>query len=184
MALIRDGLLALTTLDPVYGLQLRAELAARTGRIVNAGQIYTTLERLERDGLIAVTGKTTDGLDLVNATPAGRVESDIWFANPEASWDGLVFQTLLGLSLPGVSSQALVESALSHWSQVREQARHAHGLSVGDDTQETLLAGVRHRGEGLLAEAALDWLRAVGELGDVSYGLSQERPNRGRPPGK
>jgi DNA-binding PadR family transcriptional regulator len=40
--------------DPTYGLQLRGEFEASTGeaRPLNVGQVYTTPQRLERDGLV------------------------------------------------------------------------------------------------------------------------------------
>lgn len=49
---VRDGLLALLTLGPAYGLQLHAELLDRAAhrRRVNVGQIYSTLERLRERG--------------------------------------------------------------------------------------------------------------------------------------
>ena len=51
---VRHGLLALLSEGPKYGLQLREEFEARTGEVwpVNVGQVYTTLQRLERDGLV------------------------------------------------------------------------------------------------------------------------------------
>jgi DNA-binding PadR family transcriptional regulator len=41
--------------DPenVYGVAIRREILARTGRDVSAGAIYTALERMERRGLVA-----------------------------------------------------------------------------------------------------------------------------------
>ncbi|ONH56224.1 PadR family transcriptional regulator [Frankia sp. CcI49] len=52
---VRNGLLALLAERPMYGYQLRAEFEARTGSTwpLNIGQVYTTLRRLERDGLVA-----------------------------------------------------------------------------------------------------------------------------------
>ncbi|CUU53592.1 Virulence activator alpha C-term [Parafrankia irregularis] len=51
---VRNGLLALLAERPMYGYQLRAEFEARTGSTwpLNIGQVYTTLRRLERDGLV------------------------------------------------------------------------------------------------------------------------------------
>jgi DNA-binding PadR family transcriptional regulator len=51
---VRHALLALLAEGPKYGLQLREEFEARTGEVwpLNAGQVYTTLQRLERDGLV------------------------------------------------------------------------------------------------------------------------------------
>ena len=39
--------------DDAYGLAIRRDLAARTGRDYSVGAIYTTLERLEAKGLVS-----------------------------------------------------------------------------------------------------------------------------------
>ena len=51
---VRHALLALLSEEPKYGLKLRQEFEAQTGEVwpLNVGQVYTTLQRLERDGLI------------------------------------------------------------------------------------------------------------------------------------
>ena len=48
---VRHAMLALLSEGPKYGLQLREEFEARTGEIwpLNVGQVYQTLQRLERD---------------------------------------------------------------------------------------------------------------------------------------
>jgi hypothetical protein len=53
---IRQAMLALLEQGPMYGYQLRAEFEQRTGETwpLNIGQVYTTLSRLERDGLVEV----------------------------------------------------------------------------------------------------------------------------------
>ena len=55
---VRHALLALLSEGPKYGLQLREEFEAHTGEVwpLNVGQVYTTLQRLERDGLVAAVG--------------------------------------------------------------------------------------------------------------------------------
>ena len=55
---VRHALLALLSEGPKYGLQLRQEFEERTGEVwpLNVGQVYTTLQRLERDGLIESDG--------------------------------------------------------------------------------------------------------------------------------
>ena len=45
LALVRLG-------DGTYGVPIRAEIEARTGRLVSPGAIYTALDRLERRGLV------------------------------------------------------------------------------------------------------------------------------------
>src|ERR1035437_10493664 len=56
-------LLALLAEGPKYGLQLREEFEAGTGEVwpLNVGQVYTTLQRLERDGLVESEGDGPDG---------------------------------------------------------------------------------------------------------------------------
>ncbi len=51
---VQESLLAILDQGPSYGYQLRIEYVRRTGnaRPLNVGQVYTTLDRLERDGLV------------------------------------------------------------------------------------------------------------------------------------
>jgi len=51
---VRHALLALLDDGPKYGMQLRDEYEGATGDVwpLNIGQVYTTLQRLERDGLV------------------------------------------------------------------------------------------------------------------------------------
>ena len=51
---VRQSLLALLREGPRYGALLKADFEARTGGVwpLNVGQVYTTLARLERDGLV------------------------------------------------------------------------------------------------------------------------------------
>ena len=53
--MMRYALLALLSTGPSYGYELKQALDARFGAVwpqINIGQIYTTLQRLERDGLV------------------------------------------------------------------------------------------------------------------------------------
>ena len=51
---VPHALLALLSEGPKYGLRLQNEFESRTGEVwpLNVGQVYTTLQRLERDGLV------------------------------------------------------------------------------------------------------------------------------------
>jgi DNA-binding PadR family transcriptional regulator len=88
---IREGLLALLHDGPRHGYQLKTEFEAATGGVwpLNVGQVYTTLDRLERDGLVhmhTANGSGTAGGDTGSAaqrtyalTPAGEAELKAWF---------------------------------------------------------------------------------------------------------
>lgn len=46
-------LFAVAQLEDAYGVTVREEIVRRTGREVSAGAVYTTLERLEKRGLVS-----------------------------------------------------------------------------------------------------------------------------------
>jgi DNA-binding PadR family transcriptional regulator len=79
---VRHGLLALLAEGPSYGYQLRSRLESRTGGTwpLNIGQVYTTLSRLQRDGLVEAVEE--DGQSTYRITAAGRTTVTDWFANP------------------------------------------------------------------------------------------------------
>ena len=79
---VRHGLLALLAEGPSYGYQLRTRLEAHTGGTwpLNIGQVYTTLSRLERDGLVEAAER--GGQATYRITEAGRAAVSDWFARP------------------------------------------------------------------------------------------------------
>ena len=76
---VREGLLALLREGPRYGYQLKTEFEAATGGVwtINVGQVYTTLERLGRDGLVTVDER--DEQKLYSITLAGVDELGAWW---------------------------------------------------------------------------------------------------------
>ena len=83
---IRHSLLALLQDRPRYGYQLRVEFEDRTGSTwpLNIGQVYTTLDRLERDGLVSKDGGDGEGHVVYSITAEGKAEVQSWFASPVA----------------------------------------------------------------------------------------------------
>jgi DNA-binding PadR family transcriptional regulator len=80
---VRHSLLALLSAGPMHGYGLKTEFEAATGDVwpLNVGQVYTTLGRLERDGL--VTAEADDeGQKVYGITAAGRDELSRWFDTP------------------------------------------------------------------------------------------------------
>jgi DNA-binding PadR family transcriptional regulator len=80
---VRHSLLALLSGGPMHGYRLKTEFEAATGDVwpLNVGQVYTTLGRLERDGLVAA-GTEADGQKAYEITEAGRDELRRWFETP------------------------------------------------------------------------------------------------------
>jgi DNA-binding PadR family transcriptional regulator len=113
---IRQGLLALLADEPRHGYWLRQEFEARTGATwpLNIGQVYTTLARLERDGLVEVTGDGDESHKVYAITPAGRGELDAWFATPvrreNRPRDELAIKLALAAATPGVDVAAVIQA--------------------------------------------------------------------------
>jgi DNA-binding PadR family transcriptional regulator len=76
---VREGLLSLLEPGPRYGYQLKTEFEAVTGGVwpLNVGQVYTTLDRLERDGLVTVS--EADGQKSYTLTASGREQLGAWW---------------------------------------------------------------------------------------------------------
>jgi DNA-binding PadR family transcriptional regulator len=68
---------------PTHGYQLKTAFEQRTGGswVLNIGQVYTTLQRLERDGLVEAIGDD-DERRAYRITGAGREALEGWFASP------------------------------------------------------------------------------------------------------
>jgi DNA-binding PadR family transcriptional regulator len=112
---IRYGLLALLEREPMYGYQLRTEFDATTGSTwpLNVGQVYTTLARLERDGLVAAGEQDDDGKVRYAISDAGRAELQEWFDTPvvasDRPRDELAIKLALAVTVPGVDVAAVVQ---------------------------------------------------------------------------
>ncbi|GAA1968327.1 PadR family transcriptional regulator [Kitasatospora viridis] len=117
---IRHGLLALLDQGPRYGYQLRSEFEARTGATwpLNVGQVYTTLGRLERDGLVAPDGEDEEGHQFYAVTDKGRTELRAWFDSPvprtNPPRDELAIKLAMAVTVPGVDVHAVVQGQRRH----------------------------------------------------------------------
>ncbi|HJP66188.1 MAG TPA: PadR family transcriptional regulator [Actinomycetota bacterium] len=96
------SLLAILEEGATYGLQLKNEFEARTGGVwpLNVGQVYTTLSRLERDGLVDAR-EADHGQRFYAITAAGRTRLAEWFDRPirttPPSRDELVLKLVMAL---------------------------------------------------------------------------------------
>ncbi len=128
------ALLALLTEGPKYGLQLRQEFEAGTGEVwpLNVGQVYTTLQRLERDGLIESEDAADDGPQKrFRITANGTEELAGWLRTPpdlsSPPRDELVIKVLVALRVPGVDVHEVVQvhrrylvELMQQWTRLKE----------------------------------------------------------------
>jgi DNA-binding PadR family transcriptional regulator len=179
---VRDGLLAVLSLGEGYGLQLHSELAARTPhrRPVNVGQIYSTLERLARTGLVEPAGTTADALPLYRLTAAGTAAAVSWMTEPVLEglpeWTEMLDQVLVTTSIDPVAAKIVAERYRRWWEGDLAITRSASEPTPTD----ARLALVAREAQ---AVAAIAWLgSAIAALVDFDSfrPLSDSRPKRGR----
>ena len=147
---VRHALLALLSEGPKYGLQLREEFEARTGEVwpLNVGQVYTTLQRLERDDLVESDDAETDGPQKrFHITEAGQAELAQWLRTPPdmsaPPRDELVMKILVALRVPGTDVREVIQAhrrylvqLMQQWTRIKEEeAEHDLSLALVVDAE-------------------------------------------------
>jgi DNA-binding PadR family transcriptional regulator len=125
---VREGLLALLSEGPSHGYQLKTAFESATGGAwaLNVGQVYTTLDRLQRDGL--VTSEETDGQKRYEITASGREELGVWWTTS-----------------PGDAPPPRDELVLKVLFAIEEGPEHALQVITGQRTALTQLLQERRR---------------------------------------
>lgn len=190
---VRHSLLAILDQGPCYGYQLRAEFDRRTGSAwpINVGQIYNTLERLERDGLVTRGAADEHGHVYWEISDAGRQEVRAWLATgvdrSQAARDGLAMKLSLAATLPGVDAAAVIRTQRGATVARLEELRRARGTGSDSAAPEAIARSLVLDAMIFAAEAEARWLdHAEAELAAhpdhaLALDLSTDRPRRGRP---
>ncbi len=131
---VRHSLLALLSEGPKYGFQLRQEFEASTGDVwpLNVGQVYTTLDRLERDGLAESDDIEADERQRnFRITQNGEEELARWLRMPpdltQPPRDELVIKILVASRLPDVDVYDVIQvhrrylvQLMQQWTRLKE----------------------------------------------------------------
>jgi DNA-binding PadR family transcriptional regulator len=157
---VREGLLALLDDGRRHGYQLKTEFEQATGGVwpLNVGQVYTTLERLERDGLVAVAEE--NGQKSYELTAAGREELGAWWqavpVDDPPPRDELMLKTLMAIEHGPEHALAVItrlRTALLALLQLRRRERR-DDVTRRDDLAAALVSDALV----VRAEADLRWL--------------------------
>jgi DNA-binding PadR family transcriptional regulator len=161
---VPHALLALLSEGPKYGLRLQNEFEARTGEVwpLNVGQVYTTLQRLERDGLVATDDREGErSQKRYRITSSGARELGDWLRTPPdlvpPPRDELVIKVLVAQQVPGTDVQEILQAHRKHVIEVMQrytQVKAAAGLA---DVALALVADA----ELFRLEAIVRWLDAA-----------------------
>ncbi len=177
---IRHSLLALLSEGPKYGFQLRQEFESSTGEVwpLNVGQVYTTLQRLERDGL-AQTDDVEDDERQKNyrITEKGGEELTRWLRTPpdlsEPPRDELVIKVLVASRLPGVDVYDVIQVHRRYIVQLMQQWTHLKE----DESRFDLAFALAVDAELFRLDAVVRWLdSADGRLRRAESEPAPENP--------
>ncbi len=156
---VREGLLSLLEPGPRYGYQLKTEFEAVTGGVwtLNVGQVYTTLDRLERDGLVAMS--EADGQKSYELTAAGREELGAWWqaipAEDPPPRDELMLKVLMAIERGREHALAVITRQRTALFTLLQQHRRARPAT---DSADALAAVLVTDALVVRAEADLRWL--------------------------
>ena len=159
---MRFPLLALLASGPAHGYELKSQLEQRFGSVLpplNAGQIYTTLSRLQRDGLVdddAVAQNGRPNKRVYRLTGEGRKELDGWLAEatPSPRLKDDFFMKLVLARASGIADPLrLIDRQRGAYLQALRELDDVAASLNGDETAALLVEGA-----ALHLEADLKWL--------------------------
>ncbi len=171
---VPHAFLALLSEGPMYGLRLREEFEARTGEVwpLNVGQVYTTLRRLERDGLVESEDNGEDGPQKwFRITASGAEELAGWLRRPPdlaiPPRDELVMKVLVAVRVPGIDVHEVIQAhrrylveLMQQWTRIKQdEGEFDLSLALVVDAELFRLDAVIRwldAAEGRLTRAAVD----------------------------
>jgi DNA-binding PadR family transcriptional regulator len=161
---VPHALLALLSEGPKYGLRLHDEFVSRTGEVwpLNVGQVYTTLQRLERDGLVETDQAEGErSRKRYRITSRGERELADWLRTPPElvppPRDELVIKVLVALQVRGIEIRELLQVHRRHVIETMQRYTQVKAAADEEDTAVALVADA----ELFRLEAIVRWLDAA-----------------------
>jgi DNA-binding PadR family transcriptional regulator len=160
---VPHALLALLSEGPKYGLRLQNEFESRTGEVwpLNVGQVYTTLQRLERDGLVESDDEGERSQKRYRITVTGAQELAGWLRTPPElvppPRDELVIKVLVALQVAGIDIHEILQVHRRHAIEVMQRYTRIKAEAAESDVALALVADA----ELFRLEAIVRWLDAA-----------------------
>lgn len=156
---IRFAILALLDERASYGYEIKAEFDRRTNRTwpLNIGQVYTTLDRLERDQLVSRGSENAEGRVMYEITPGGSRAVSDWFAsvipdNPQR--DELAIKIAMAATRPGCDVGAIIQNQRRESMRALQNHHQAlRGIDEEDLAGELVIQSLIYS-----SEAQIRWL--------------------------
>lgn len=172
---LKFGILGLLAEQPLHAYSIKARFEDLLGgsRAVNIGQVSTTLQRLDRDGLVeAAEPRGERGRLPYRLSEAGRKALDAWLAEPESEpqqlREEIYLKMLLASRVPGDGLPTLLARQRRVYLQRLKDlaALERNARSQGRDDLALL-----YQGAVLHTEADLKWVDVCAQ--EVKTGREQ-----------
>lgn len=156
---VRNSLLAILAEQPSHGYGLKSSFEKTTGGAwpLNVGQVYSTLARLERDGLVESDGEQPGPRQNWKITPAGRDALSDWYRAPvddAPSRDELAIKILLAVAADEVDvTEILQRQRVATMQRLQRYTAHKTRADESELPWLLLLDSLILR-----AEAEIKWL--------------------------
>ncbi len=157
---VRNSILAILADHSTHGYGLKSEFEASTAGAwpLNVGQVYTTLNRLERDGLVEANEGDDPARRSWRITTVGRAELRDWYASPvddRPTRDELAIKVLLAVAADAVDVRAILQTQrAATMNQLQEYTRQKMAADPDRQLPWVLLLDAVI----LKAEAEVRWL--------------------------
>lgn len=160
---VREGLLALLHEGPRHGYQLKNEFESATGGVwpLNIGQVYTTLDRLERDGLVELHEVSTQ--KTYRITHAGVAVLGEWWqtvpSDDPPPRDELMLKVLMAVEAgPEHALEVITRHRTALLALLQQRRREQRTVARPHAGNEALAAVMVSDALVVRAEADLRWL--------------------------
>jgi DNA-binding PadR family transcriptional regulator len=160
---MREAMLALLAKEPAHGYELRQRLTRAlgpVGEVLNSGQIYVTLARLERSGLVRgvqVEQSAAPDKKVYEVTAAGREQVASWLI--DATWPK-VAPVEFHLKLVAAAATGLADPLALIDAQRRELLRRLREVQRIAQTEPSADGVLLLEGTALRLQADIRWLEA------------------------
>ncbi len=166
---MRYAFLALLAKAPAHGYELKQAFEETFGDVwppLNFGQIYTTLQRLERDALVQSHEVPQDhrrDKKVYELTPAGHAELRNWLAEPTTGpW--LKDEFFMKLVMAGLTDAADQAALIERQRRVYTQALHdLNTMAARSGSNPDAIPALLIEGAALHLQADLKWLELCEE---------------------
>jgi DNA-binding PadR family transcriptional regulator len=173
---LKYGVLGLLKEEPLHGYEVKNRFESMLGGTweVNIGQIYTTLQRLERDGLVRPVGPRGDrGKLQYEVSPDGEKALEQWLAQPDSGPQHLHEDIYVKLLLATRTANGDLQPMLARQKRAYlQRLRDLNRLEERARREGRIDLARLVRGALLHAEADLKW---IDELSSERFGAARRR---------